>query len=196
MSDGTEIIELRDGRSVRLGPIEPDHAECYRAYMVTLCSQTAWTGTLPDEVKDLEKQRERFEKLASQTPEDAREWVLGVFDAGSGAIVGDCGWHCIDYRKFRHVASLGIGILDHYHGVGLGRILMERAISAAKDDPRVLKIELGVFAENMIARRLYDSLGFEIEGVRKNALQQEDGEFMDDVVMGLWLGGDHHAKNA
>ena len=164
--------------------------------MVTLCRQTPWTGTLPDEVKDIEKQRERFEKAANQSPGDAGEWILGAFDADTGEIVGDCSWRCIDYKKFRHVASLGIGILDRYHGVGLGRLLMERAISAARADPCVLKIELGVFAGNSIARKLYDSLGFEIEGIRKNALQQEDGVFMDDVVMGLWLGGDHHAKNA
>ena len=195
MSIDSETITLRDGRSVRLGPVRVDDAENYRAYMVTLCGQTPWTGTVPSEVKDLDKQRERFEKASLRTSGEPGEWILGVFDPETGAVIGDCNWQCTAYERFGHVASLGIGILEDWHGVGLGRMLMERAIDAARADPLVHKIELGVFSTNTIARNLYDSLGFVTEGVRKNAIQPSPGTFQDDVIMGLWLGDSAPDKN-
>lgn len=178
------MITLRDGRRVQLGPLEISHAEMYYAYMVKLAGDTPWSGTLPDEVRSIDKQRERIEK-------DARssfDWVLAAFDPASNEIIADCSWSCIDYEKFRHVASLGIGIVNGWRGCGLGRILMERSIESVRVHPSVLKIELGVFEGNTVARRLYESLGFEVEGARKKAVRQSDGELVDDIIMGLWLG--------
>tara|TARA_R110000868_G_scaffold119469_2_gene317033 strand:+ start:375294 stop:375857 length:564 start_codon:yes stop_codon:yes gene_type:complete len=185
MQPETELITLRDGRSIRLGPVEPEHAGLYRAYMMELADESPWTGTLSHEVKDEKGQRERLEKLR----ESPTEWVMGAFDPESNQLIADCGWHSIDYDKFRHVASLGIGILEPWRGVGLGRILMERGIQAARENAIVQKVELGVISDNQIARDLYESLGFGVEGIRKRAVKQPSGEFCDDVVMGLWIGG-------
>jgi len=186
MIPDTELITLRDGRSIRLGPVEPDHAGSYRAYMIELADESPWTGTLSHEVKDEESQRDRFEKIR----EHPTQWVMGAFDPQSNQIVADCSWDSIDYDKFRHVASLGIGILEPWRGVGLGRILMERGIQAARANPIVQKVELGVISDNQIARALYESLGFGVEGIRKRAVKQPSGEYCDDVVMGLWVGSD------
>lgn len=178
-----ETVTLRDGRAIRLGRVLPEHAGMYRAYMMEIADESPWTGTLSDEVKDEESQRERFEK----SKDDPAHYALGAFEVDSGKLIADC---CLDvnkYKKVRHVAMLGIGIIDSWRGAGLGRIMMDRAIQAAREDEEIHKIELGVFAENAIAIKLYESLGFEHEGVRKRALRQPDGTFMDDVIMGLWV---------
>jgi len=44
-----------------------------------------------------------------------------------------------------------------------------------------------VFATNLRARRLYESLGFEEEGVRRRHVRIR-GEYVDEALMGLWLG--------
>ncbi len=176
-------ITLRDGRTLVIQPMLPEHAGTYRAYMMALAEESPWTGTMAHEVKEVDVLKERFEK----DQENECSWGIGAFDE-RGQVIADCCWNSIPYDKFRHVATLGIGILEPWRGAGLGRILMERAIAAAREHEIVQKIELGVFSENTIARSLYDSLGFSVEGSRKRAIRQPDGEYCDDIVMGLWVG--------
>src|SRR5881392_4171701 len=49
------------------------------------------------------------------------------------------------------------------------------------------KAELAVFATNARARRLYESLGFVEEGVRRSHVRIR-GAYVDEVLMGIWLG--------
>jgi RimJ/RimL family protein N-acetyltransferase len=49
------------------------------------------------------------------------------------------------------------------------------------------KAELAVFAPNRRARRLYESLGFIEEGIRRRHVRIR-GEYVDEILMGLWLG--------
>src|SRR5207247_9437332 len=51
------------------------------------------------------------------------------------------------------------------------------------------KAELAVFATNARARRLYESLGFVEEGVRRSHVRIR-GAYVDEVRMGLWLGSE------
>jgi len=44
-----------------------------------------------------------------------------------------------------------------------------------------------VFASNTRARRLYESLGFLEEGIRRRRVRIRDA-YEDEVFMGLWLG--------
>jgi putative acetyltransferase len=93
-------------------------------------------------------------------------------------------------RLCRHGALLGIGVRPDAQGVGIGRALLLRTIAWATEgpgrtDPAVIRIELYVRADNARARRLYESVGFEHEGVRRRLVRLPDGRFVDDVVMGL-----------
>ena len=185
MKTTEDSVVLRDGRALTIRSILPEHAETYRTYMMGLADESPWSGTMAHEVKDVDALKERFEK----DRENAGAWGVGAFDDNM-QLIADCSWNSIPYDKFRHVATLGIGILKPWRGVGLGRLLMDRAIAAARESEVVQKIELGVFSENTIARSLYDSLGFSIEGSRKRAIRQPDGQYCDDVVMGLWVGNE------
>jgi RimJ/RimL family protein N-acetyltransferase len=46
---------------------------------------------------------------------------------------------------------------------------------------------LRVFAANERARRLYERLGFEVEGVLRDEFMVGRGEYVDDVLMALDL---------
>ena len=45
------------------------------------------------------------------------------------------------------------------------------------------RMTLRVFSPNERAQRLYERLGFEVEGVLRGEFRVADGEFVDDVFM-------------
>ena len=57
---------------------------------------------------------------------------------------------------------LGIGVVDHYHGVGLGRALLRLMIEAARR-LGVGTLRLGVFDHNSRAIHVYESVGFQVD---------------------------------
>ncbi len=89
-------------------------------------------------------------------------------------------------RNVRHTATLGITIAEEWRGQGIGRRLIEQAIDWARRSHVLTRIELHVFARNVGAIHLYESCGFVLEGVRRQAVHR-DGEYIDDLVMAYLL---------
>ena len=88
----------------------------------------------------------------------------------AGTVVGWC--DVIPNRTrviYSHCGSLGIGLLPEFRGKGIGRQLMQRAIEAAFAFG-LTRIELTVRERNANAIALYNSLGFEVEGLHRNAV--------------------------
>lgn len=103
-----------------------------------------------------------------------------------GQIVGQLTLEGGKRRNVRHAATLGITVGETWRGQGVGRRLMEYAVAWARAGGVLTRIELHVFARNDHAIRLYESMGFEHEGRRRRAVRR-DGEYLDDLVMGLLL---------
>ena len=70
---------------------------------------------------------------------------------------------------YSHCGTLGVGLLPEFRGKGIGRQLMQRAIEAAFVFG-LTRIELAVRERNANAIALYKSLGFEVEGLHRNAV--------------------------
>lgn len=85
-----------------------------------------------------------------------------------------------------HRATLGMGIMAPHRGAGHGRRLVETSIAWARR-AGLAWIDLGVFAGNTPARRLYASLGFREIGTRPDAFRLDAGVAVDDVMMVLAL---------
>lgn len=81
---------------------------------------------------------------------------------------------------YEHNGRLGIGVVAAWRGRGLGRGLLEQALSAASG-AGFRRVELEVYASNTAALSLYKSCGFTVEGV-KRAMRLLDGR-VDDVVL-------------
>jgi RimJ/RimL family protein N-acetyltransferase len=74
-----------------------------------------------------------------------------------------------------------------YHKVGLGTA-MTRSIVELASEERLHRIGLSVVADNEIAIRVYEKVGFVVEGVLRDAYFGDDGRYHDEVHMGLILG--------
>jgi ribosomal protein S18 acetylase RimI-like enzyme len=99
------------------------------------------------------------------------------------------GWCDITPHRFAgmtHCGSLGMGVLSGFRGRGVGERLITRALGAAKG-AGLERVELEVFASNTPAIRLYEKVGFVVEGVKKKA-HKLDGVYDDIVEMALFIG--------
>lgn len=81
----------------------------------------------------------------------------------------------------RHVADLGLMVASDWRRRGVGRALMLGAEEWARS-AGVRKLELHVLPYNEAAIALYESLGYEREGVRRNHYRR-GADLVDAVLM-------------
>lgn len=85
-----------------------------------------------------------------------------------------------------HVLELtGLAVDPAFVNRGVGRRLVEAAVTEARERG-ARKLTLRVLASNTGARRLYDTCGFEVEGVLREEFRL-DGGYVDDVLMARQL---------
>ncbi len=84
-----------------------------------------------------------------------------------------------------HVADLGLMVAEGHRRRGIGRALLDAAVHWARV-AAVRKLELHVFPWNEPAIRLYESFGFEREGLRR-AHYLRDGAAVDAILMAYHL---------
>lgn len=87
--------------------------------------------------------------------------------------------------RIAHRGYIVIGVKDGNRGKGIGFQLFEAAIAWAKTI-QLRKLELTVVQSNTAAVKLYEKVGFEIEGVKKHSLFI-DGVFVDEYFMGMLI---------
>ena len=102
-----------------------------------------------------------------------------------GKIIGCC--DIIPYPEigFQHVGQLGIWVLPSFREFGIGRSLIKNTLIWAKKYG-LEKVELQVFADNLQAIELYQSIGFLVEGCRQQA-RKLDQKYQDLILMGLFM---------
>ena len=100
-----------------------------------------------------------------------------------GEVVGWCDIARNPRDTMRHCGMLGIGLLPGYRGKGIGVELMKKTIETAWSR-RFTRIELTVREDNLNAIALYKGLGFQLEGVRRNAFRV-DGKYANIIAMAL-----------
>ena len=95
----------------------------------------------------------------------------------------DIGYISVVFPKFSKLKGNGyrtIALREKYRGQGRGNMLMEISEKDSKERG-VRRMELEVFGKNTHAIELYKKRGYEIEGIKKEAIQSGDG--YDDLVI-------------
>lgn len=89
------------------------------------------------------------------------------------------------FRRVRETVYIAIGVKESHQGRGVGTKLLKRAEDFARERG-MHRIELEVFANHEKAIGLYEKLGFQIEGRRREAAKTNGG-YIDIVWMGKLL---------
>lgn len=139
------------------------------------------------------RERRYLATVEGFSPEQFRARLGPVVDKGLPSVVAVDGDHVVGFCNilpcaktgFTHVGELAMGVVREYRSRGLGRRLLTMCLALARD-AGLEKVELQVFADNEVAARLYESVGFEYEGCKKRA-RKLDGQYQDIQLMALQL---------
>jgi ribosomal protein S18 acetylase RimI-like enzyme len=111
-------------------------------------------------------------------------------------LVAEADGRVVGYGKIEHPTPLpasdhvwhvtGLAVDPAFEGRGAGSALMEALMELARERGGS-RMTLRVFGPNERARRLYERLGFEVEGVLRGEFMVGDGELVDDLFMALHL---------
>lgn len=114
-------------------------------------------------------------------------FVLGAFPRGKTDLVGMTGFFQRQGPKVRHKGLIwGVYVQGAWRGQGVGRQLLSEAVRLARTLPGLEQIQLSVAAHQAAARRLYESLGFQVYGREVHALKVAD-RYVDEDLMRLRL---------
>jgi len=106
-----------------------------------------------------------------------------------GAIAGEIHASRLGPRQFAHnLTDLTVAVHPDFQGRGVGAALFEALFTeAAKLTPRIERVELMCRDGNLAAVRLYQRLGFVIEGRFQSRVRLADGTVEDDLAMAKLL---------
>jgi len=121
----------------------------------------------------------------------ARPFLNGVALSAwiDGAIAGEIHASRLGPRQFAHnLTDLTVAVHPDFQGRGVGAALFEALFAAAaKLTPTIERVELMCREGNLGALRLYERLGFVVEGRFPRRVRLQDGTVEDDLAMGKVL---------
>jgi RimJ/RimL family protein N-acetyltransferase len=160
--------------SVIIAPIAAEHVEGFHRALDVVAREHAYLAFL--EAPPLDRTREFIMN-------NIQKGHLQFVALADGEVVG---W-CDVLPKYRpvhaHSGALGMGLVPEWRGKGVGRALIEKTLNEARLRGFV-RIELMVYADNARAIALYNSVGFQIEGVMRNH-SLIDGRYLDSILMAI-----------
>jgi ribosomal protein S18 acetylase RimI-like enzyme len=112
-------------------------------------------------------------------------FVVGAFI--DRQLVGTAGFFRRRGEKIRHRGGIwGVYVSENHRGKGVGRALLAGLIGVVQLLPGIEQVALAVSSQNVGAKGLYESLGFEVYGCEKRALKVDD-QYVDEELMVLYF---------
>ncbi|MGO1357159.1 GNAT family N-acetyltransferase [Alkalibacterium gilvum] len=177
-----KIIVLKDGAKCLLRSPDEQDAAAMLQYMKITSLETHYMLRYPEEIQLTE---EKEVELLKNCLESELDIMIAAFV--NDELVGNAGLHSVNnYIKSSHRATFGISLREKYWNRGIGSVLVKEIIKMA-EKIGYEQIELGVFDDNIKARKIYSKFGFNEWGRVKNAYKLKDGTYHDEIVMGIIL---------
>lgn len=138
----------------------------------------------PDQVRTVGEEQLRVDDVYRAM--SAGEATLCVVAVAGDDVVGTADLRQFVPTRAQHVGVISVGVHPDHQRAGIGRALLEHLVDHARA-AGLVRLELYVRADNERAIGLYRSLGFALEGTRRRFVRLEDGRYVDDHVMALFL---------
>lgn len=158
----------------------PEDASILAAAEKSITTTPGFLVSKPEEIK-LENFRKKIESLAALP--NGKYVVAERADE----IVGHAMLDPMGLEAIEHVVRLTIAVHPGNEEQGIGEQLLSYLVNWAKTASKVEKIELNVRSVNQRAVRLYQKLGFNVEGRIRNRVHLKNEEYSDDLEMGLFV---------
>lgn len=172
-----EVLRLDDGRRVMMRHARTSDGagivRLYNSVAAEVIHITPEKYPWPAEVEG--------QLIAEQKREGSGRFVA----VSNRRIIAECSIFRDTAPKRNHTATCQLVVLKAFRGRGIGRRLLGTALAWARDTG-IEKVTLTVFSSNEAARKLYETFGFEVEGVLKGQVRI-DGEDVDDILMAKFL---------
>jgi RimJ/RimL family protein N-acetyltransferase len=172
-------LPLRDGRTLVVRHAVEDDAAAMLDFFRRTGGETDFVTFGAEGLpRTLEQEREVIRTLTRA------ENGLAIVAVDGDRIVGSMRFEPGSRPRTRHGGEFGIAVLQEYNGFGIGKALLECLIAWAEGTGIVRKLDLRVRADNERAIRLYESMGWRVEGRITRDMLLPDGTFHD----ALWMG--------
>ena len=135
--------------------------------------------------------RSSFEDESRKGIEFTRERLgaggfLGAFDE-AGCLIGAIGLVVDSGLKTRHIGKvIAMYVVPEAAGRGVGKSLLQALIAEARKTAGLEQLLLTVTADNVRAKQLYESAGFEVFGLEPRSIKV-GGQYFDKAHMILFL---------
>ncbi|WP_323740405.1 GNAT family N-acetyltransferase [Filobacillus milosensis] len=169
-------IKFLEGEKVYLRPIEEDDFEAI------------YSGLWDPDVRRLTGTKQIFTRsmvknFLEKSALDSSRVGLIICAQQTDEMIGELSLNEINHQDRN--ASFRIALSTEAHtGKGHGSEAIQLMLAYGFRQLNLHRIELEVFAFNERAKHVYERLGFQQEGVRRDALFY-DGEYHDAIVMGI-----------
>lgn len=171
-------LALPDGRVVTIRCAVPDDAPALVHCLRRVGGESTYL-TFGSEGRGLDE----VEQRAVLAKAHAKDNALALVAMEGERIVGNLLFEGGDRSRIRHGGEFGISVLQECAGMGVGRAMLEMLIAWAEQSGVIRKLDLRVRSDNLRAIRLYERLGWKIEGRITRDLHV-DGVFHDALYMG------------
>ena len=123
-----------------------------------------------------------IEHVASRIAPTKDQFVLGALL--NDELVGTATFMLESGLKTNHKGNVfGVYVKPDYRGRAIGKTLLIKLIEQAEQCDGLEQINLAVVTDNRSAKKLYESLGFEVYGTERNALKFNDHYFDEDLMV-------------
>lgn len=173
----TKQILLKNGVNAVLRSPEASDAKAMNEFLKTCFSETDFLTRYPEEWTQTDENEARFLESIH-----ASQYTLMLACTIDGEIVGNCTVMFNQNLKMQHRASVAIGILKKYWGLGIGSAMFVEMIAIAKER-EVLQLELDYIEGNDRACRLYEKMGFVHVGEKPDAIRLKNGMMLKEFSM-------------
>jgi RimJ/RimL family protein N-acetyltransferase len=171
-------FKIDTGQEIEIVEVEVSDAEGILQHAQEIVANDDFNVSIPEELEI--------------TVQQEREWIRQhIDDAGKmifvakvdGKVVGLATVENRPRKRIEHVGSVSVSVDSKYRRNGIGAALIEAVVNWAKAEPVIEKLGLSVFADNHLALRLYEKMGFAEEGRRVKEIKRGAGSYVDDIMM-------------
>src|SRR5437870_9959997 len=174
MQTSDRPMTLKDGRSVRLATYRPEDKEALVSMYASMSPEAIKWGLPPYD-------RPRIERWTTDLTNN-----ITLLARLEERIVGHLQLFRIPFERRKGVGEVFIYIHQDFQNIGLGTMMMKRAIELAKERG-FHRLGLTVVADNHRAIKVYEKVGFKKEGIARETFYGVDHRYHDVVEMRLLL---------